>query len=191
MRHVRYCVAVSLDGFIAGPGGEHDWIVMDPTIDFATFFRGFDTVLMGRRTFETTLERGEPGGMPGMCNYVFSRTLSRAEHPEVTVSGDAVSTVAALRAESGKDIWLMGGGSLFGSLAAEGLVDAVEVGIVPIILGGGVPLIPPSSQRIPLRLTESKAHPSGIVSLSYSVQPHTTKTIGRGTPTTKRNPSSR
>jgi len=178
MRRVRYCVAVSLDGFIAGPGGEHDWIVMDPTIDFAKFFQDFDTVLMGRRTFETTLERAGPGGMPGMCNFVFSRKLSGAEHPKVNVSRDAVSTVTALRAKSGKDIWLMGGGLLFGSLVARGLVDSVEVGIVPILLGGGVPLFPLSSQRIPLHLTQSKAHPSGVVSLSYSVQPQPSRCGG-------------
>jgi dihydrofolate reductase len=175
MRRVRYAVAVSLDGYIAGPAGEYDWIPMDPSIDFAAFFKPFDTVLMGRKTFETTLSRGPPGGMPGMTNYVFSRTLAARDHPKMTVAADAATTVAALRAEAaGKDIWLMGGGVLFRSLADAGLVDTVELSVVPILLGGGIPLVPPGPKRVPLELTESKTFPSGRVSLSYSIRGHTT-----------------
>ncbi|NOT42653.1 MAG: dihydrofolate reductase, partial [Alphaproteobacteria bacterium] len=74
MRRVRYSVAMSLDGFIAGPNGEHDWIVMDPEIDLRALMGAFDAVLMGRKTYEAS--RGHKGGgMPGMSAIVFSRTL--------------------------------------------------------------------------------------------------------------------
>src|SRR5258706_15462260 len=140
MRRVRYSVAVSLDGYIAGPRGEYDWIVMDRSADFAEFFKDFDTVLMGRKTFETTLSRGAPGGMPGMRNYIFSRTLRGKDHPKhIVVGDDTFETVAALKEEEGRDIWLMGGGVLFRSLVEQGFVDTVEVAVVRVLLGGGLP----------------------------------------------------
>jgi len=60
MRRVFYRVAASLDGFIAGPNGEIDWIVADPTVDFVSLYAGVDTVLLGRRTYEMTLQPGAP-----------------------------------------------------------------------------------------------------------------------------------
>lgn len=171
MRRVRYSVAMSLDGFIAGPRGEYDWIVMDPAVDFAEFAKQFDTVLMGRKTFELTRTRGGTGGVPGMRNYVFSRTLAAKDHPAVVVVKDAAATVAALREEAGRDIWLMGGGALFGSLLEQGLVDTVELGVVPILLSEGIPVLPPPARRARLELVESKAFPtSGTVRLSYRVR---------------------
>lgn len=170
MRRVLYSVAASLDGYIAGPGGEFDWIPMDPAIDWAAFMGRFDTVLMGRRTFELTLGEGAPASQSQMRTYVFSRTLKAENHPNVTIVGDnAASVVKALRAESGKDIWLMGGGVLFRSLLEADLVDGVEVGIVPILLGKGLPLLPPPARSAALRLVQSKTYPSGIMLLTYDV----------------------
>ena len=74
MRRVRYSVAMSLDGYIAGPTGEFDWIPVDPDIDFAALFKDFDTVLMGRKSYEAARKQGGYG-MPGPKAYVFSRTL--------------------------------------------------------------------------------------------------------------------
>lgn len=171
MRRVRYRVAASLDGYIAGPSGEVDWIVADPTIDFAALYADFDTVLLGRRTYELTLQPGAPAWPAAWRVYVFSRTLVAAAHPVVTVvSGGALETVAALRSESGRDIWLFGGGSLCASLLAADLVDQVEVAVMPVLLGGGIPLVAPGVPRSRLTLTHSHAHPSGIVSLQYAVR---------------------
>jgi dihydrofolate reductase len=106
-----------------------------------------------------------------MRTYIFSRTLPRDAHRDVTVVGDdGVATLAELRAQDGKDIWLFGGGVLFGSLAAAGLVDTVEVGVIPIILGGGIPLAVVAN-RVKLKLldTDTTSLP-GMVGLSYSVE---------------------
>src|SRR5215813_5705499 len=104
MRRIRYQVATSLDGYIAGPKGEADWIIMDPDIDFQAIFAQFDTVLIGRRTFEG-MARGKkkPGAMPGMKTLVFSKTLRQQDYPKVTIVGEnAEETVRSVRAESGK-----------------------------------------------------------------------------------------
>jgi dihydrofolate reductase len=174
MRRICYSVAASLDGYVAGPGGEYDWIVMDPEIDFTALFARFDTLLMGRRTYEVTRSQGQGGGMPGVASYVVSRTLRPQDHKGVTIIGENLADeVAGLRAREGKDIWLFGGGVLFRSLVELGLVDTVEVAVVPVLLGGGVPLLPATDRRVTLRLAASRVYQqSGIVNLEYEVVPN-------------------
>jgi dihydrofolate reductase len=108
--------------------------------------------------------------MPKMRTYVFSSTLSAEDHADVTIVTDAAATVAALRAEEGKDIWLMGGGVLFRSLIEADLVDTVEIGVVPILLGQGIPLLPTLPRSVKLELTDSQIYPSGIAMLRYAVR---------------------
>jgi dihydrofolate reductase len=169
MRRVRYAVAMSLDGYIAGPKGEFDWITMDPEIDFSAMFSQFDTILVGRRTYDGMVAAGRTS-MPGMKTIVFSRTLKQKDHPKVAIVKDSQrETLAALKASPGKDIWLFGGGYLFASLAEDGLVDTVEVGIIPILLGAGVPLLPSVAKRIKLSLTGHRVYGTGIVSLEYTI----------------------
>lgn len=172
MRRIRYQVAVSLDGYIAGPNGEFDWIPADPDVDFAATFAQYDTLLMGRRTFEITVRAGR-AAMPGMKTVVCSRTLDPAHHPDVTIVGDGlVQAVTELKRSPGKDIWLFGGGQLFRTLLEAGLVDTVEPAVVPVLLGGGIPFLPETSARARLALTGQRVYEkSGIVALEYAVQP--------------------
>jgi dihydrofolate reductase len=169
-RRLRYQVAMSLDGFIAGPNGEFDWIVMDPAIDFAALYSEFDTAIMGRKTYEVTTAQGGHGAMPGLDVVVFSRTLPAATHPGVRiVNGDPRDVVADLKAKPGRDIWLYGGGELFRSLLGAGLVDTVEPAVIPVLLGAGIPLLPPGGTT-KLVLADQKTLPaSGIIALAYSV----------------------
>ncbi len=170
MRRVRYSVAMSLDGHIADPKGGYDWIVMDPDIDFGALFKDFDTVLMGRKSYEAARKQGG-GGMPGMQAYVFSRTLHQKDCPDATVSDNPKETVTALKQKKGKDIWLFGGGELFSSLLGLGLVDAVEVGVVPVLLGGGLPMLPSPATLAQLKLTKHRVYErTGTVLLNYAVK---------------------
>jgi dihydrofolate reductase len=171
MKRVRYSVAMSLDGYIAGPNGESDWILMDPEIDFGALMNSFDTVLMGRRTFEVTRRYGG-GSMPGMKVIVASRTLRQEDYPKITILGDGLEeALSRLRSEPGKDIWLFGGGSLFRSLLDAGLVDAVEVAVIPVLLGGGLPLLPPPANRARLKLVGTRTYKkTGTLSLEYAVE---------------------
>ena len=175
-RRVRYSVAVSLDGFIAGTKGEFDWIIMDPTLDFGALFEQFDTFLLGRRTFEVTRKGGAGGSTPGTQTIVFSRTLRQSDYPDVVISRQLAKTIAELKSKPGKDIWLFGGGKLFRSALDAGLIDTIEVAVMPILLSQGVPLLAPGGRSPSLKLTESKALPSGTVLLSYNVM---TKRKGR------------
>ena len=86
MRRVRYSCAISLDGYIAGPGGEFDWIIIDPDIDFPKMIGEFDTLLAGRRSFQVAVGDDQP--LMGLSTYVFSRTLRQSDYRNVTIVGE-------------------------------------------------------------------------------------------------------
>jgi dihydrofolate reductase len=149
MRRIRYSVAMSLDGYIAGANGEYDWIEVDADAAagyFKSFYAQFDTALMGRKSYEQA-----GGGVSPLTTYVLSRTLPAGKRGNVTVLGDdALERVAALRKRPGKDIWLWGGGELFGSLAEADLVDTVEVAVIPVLLGAGRKVMERCTKRVKL-----------------------------------------
>ena len=171
MRRIRYNVAVSLDGFIAGPNGEFDWIVIDSEVDFTALWAQFDTLVMGRRTYEVAVERLAKKAFDRMNTVVFSRTLKPRDHPQLTLVPELHSDwVQELKAKDGKGIWLMGGSQLFRSFFHAGLVDTIEVSAIPVLLGDGIPLLPPPYTPTKLNLTSHQVYRSGRVSLNYDVQ---------------------
>lgn len=168
MRRIRYQVACSLDGYIADFTGKTGWIVDEPKIDFEALFDQFDTLLMGRFTYEGLVK--DTDGFWGKTVLVFSHTLRQEDHPQVTVvSNDGQVRLKQMRSLPGKDIWLFGGGKLFQSLLALGCVDTVEPAIIPVLLGGGRPLLPMSATQHILTLTSHRVYPSGIVWLEYTI----------------------
>ena len=160
---------MSLDGYIAAPDGGYDWIVMDPEIDFDAMFKRYDTVLMGRKSYEAA--KGSDYGMPKPITYVFSKTLTQADVKGATLSNDPQKTVTDLKKAAGKDIWLWGGGELFRSLLELKLVDALEVAVIPVLLGNGLPLLPKSNTRATLALTSERLFKkTGTILLNYDVK---------------------
>ncbi|MGE4055933.1 MAG: dihydrofolate reductase family protein [Vicinamibacterales bacterium] len=171
MRSLKYSVAASLDGYIAGPNGEFDWIVVDDEIDFTEMYRGFSGLVMGRKSYEVFVATG---GAPGLTlpTYVYSRSLPEGERDGISFMHDAVPHVRKLKAEDGdgKPLWLWGGGELFRQLAEADLVDAVEVAIIPVILGEGLQLLPSPGPRLPLRLkTHRLFRQTGTILVEYEV----------------------
>jgi dihydrofolate reductase len=170
VRQLRYSVASSLDGFIAGPKGEYDWILIDPDIDFAAMYEGYSGLVMGRKSYEVAASTEMPGAALPM--YVYSRTLPEGERDGVTFSRDAVTHVRMLKEKAdGKPLWLWGGGELFGDLANAGLVDGVEVAVIPIVLGAGVPLMGANGPRLSLALRRYRLYEkTGTIFLEYDVR---------------------
>ena len=170
MRKIRYLVATSLDGFIAGPNGEADWIIPDPEVDFAAIWAQFDTGIMGRRTYEAAVARLGEKAFAGMTTIVFSRTMKPQDHPQATIVPELTTDwIQSLKNQRGKDIWLFGGSDMFRSFLESGFVDTIEVNVIPVMLGGGVPLCRPPYHPTRLKLFDSKTYRSGRVSLAYEV----------------------
>ena len=169
MRKLSYSGAVSLDGYIAGPDEAVDWILWsdDASAIMAERWKGIDTMLLGRRTFDFMQRSGGGGGASKIKTYVFSRTLETVPKDMELVSGDAADFVAALKREEGGDIFLMGGGVLAASLIEAGLVDELAFSIHPVLLGGGTPTFAPMAARTEVELVECRQIAKGCVYVRY------------------------
>jgi len=176
MRKVVYHVGVSLDGCIASADGSFEWLnratrsaeAAGEDFGMTKLFADIDTVLIGRKTYEVMLKFGQPGGYPKMMNLVFSRTLPPSKEKGVRViAEDAAPFVADLKRRPGKSIYLCGGGELARDLLRHGLVDEIEMGVVPVLVGNGLPCFPPGFPETDLKLSECKQYKGGIVGLKY------------------------
>ena len=169
MRKVVLGVGISVDGYIARPDGSVDFLFMPKDYSMAAFFKRIDTAVMGRKTYEMGLKLG--GGKissPGMKCYVFSRTLNAGERNGVMVVVDSPRQfVSALRKKKGKDIWLMGGGELTREFLREDLVDELYLGVVPVLIGEGIPAFPSGFPQRKFALTENKTFSQGLIALKY------------------------
>ena len=167
---VHLYVGISLDGYVAGPNHELDWL--DPYADaragFAPFAKTIGSTIMGRGTYDVAVSKGF-GGDFGMPAYVVTNRPLPANAKGVTAhSGDLASLVAEIRAKHPKDIWLMGGGKIAMAFADADLIDIWSVAFIPTVLGAGIPMFPSSHYRDQrLRLTRMHKYPSGVVELRY------------------------
>lgn len=171
MRKVTYSAAASLDGYITGPGESVDWLKWsgDVTEIMKTLWKGVDTVLMGRKTWEFAARSGGERKSASMRTYVFSTTMTEAPEGAELVSGDAIDFVRALKRGEGGDIFLMGGGELASALIDGEVVDEIGFNLYPLLLGDGVPLFRPMQRRIDLAPIEARPIANGCVYVRYAV----------------------
>ena len=170
MRKVILGVAVSLDGFIEGPKGEYDWCFTDQDYGLKEFFKRIDTIFVGRKTYEMSLEmEGGGAGFPKFKEYVFSTTLDKVKEGKTLIKENIKTEVEKIKNKNGKDIWLFGGASLTTSLVNLGLVDELSLAVHPILLGRGKTLFNNIKDRIKLTLVDTKTYSTGLISLTYNV----------------------
>ncbi|MEM7658468.1 MAG: dihydrofolate reductase family protein [Bacteroidota bacterium] len=173
MRKIIYYVATSLDGFIEGPNGDISGFLQEgPGVtQYLKDLQAFDTVIMGRNTYEFGYQYGlQPGqpAYPHMQHYVFSNRLQvESPHPQVKVCPLAAALIHQLKSESGSDIYLCGGGQFAGWLLDQGLIDRIKIKLNPLVLGAGTPLFGGSTTTAPLQLIERQSYPDGLQILTY------------------------
>ena len=169
MRRIILHIAASLDGYIAGPDGEIDWLFHDADYGMTEFFRSVDTAVMGRKTWDAAVAMGH-SKFVGMQHYIVTRTPHASDDKEVEfVGSDVVALVSGLRATAGKDIWLVGGGEIVRLFLDANLIDEMVISVHPLVLGEGIPLFPIGG-RVPLKFEKTISFESGLVQLFYSTQ---------------------
>lgn len=191
MRELTYYVACSVDAYIAHNDGSHHGFAQDGEY-FADLFasfpetvpshlrdamgihsenKWFDTVLMGRKTYEVGLKDGVTNPYSHMKQYLFSRSMKNSPDENVKlVSENAVELVTSLKREAGKGIWLCGGANLATTLFANNLIDQLILKLNPFLMGSGIPLFSGEIQQTALKLIDKKIYSNGVLVLHYQVQ---------------------
>jgi dihydrofolate reductase len=176
-RSVIVHIATSADGYIARPDGDLEWLTSRPAPEgfygMNAFMRSIDTKLLGRKTFDAILRMGAKFNSKNR-NIVFSRHAPPADAPAGVefVNGAIGPFVSRLREDSGKDIWLMGGGELIASFLDEHAIDEFVISVAPVFIGDGIPLIARRHRHIPLELQSIERFEDGLVQLRYHVRSH-------------------
>jgi dihydrofolate reductase len=173
-RRIIVHIATSADGYIARPDGNLDWLTSRPApkgfYGMPQFMRSVDAKLLGRKTFEVSLELGAHFSANDK-HYVFSRQPPPKSVPAgVEFVSQPIDVFAKrLRQQAGKNIWMMGGGEIIASFLDKGLIDEFIITVVPIFIGEGIPLIAPRHLSVPLKLRSSKPFPDGVVQAHYEI----------------------
>jgi dihydrofolate reductase len=170
MRKVVLGLGISLDGYIARPDGAVDFLFMPKDYSLGPFFASIDTAIMGRKTYDVALKMGGGGfGDSKMKSYVFSHSQAPGERGGVTFVNESTKRfVEKLHKRPGKNIWLMGGGELARDFLKDDVVDELYIGIVPVLLGEGIPLFPSGFPQREFSLLENKTFSKGLIALKYS-----------------------
>ena len=177
-RKIIVYIATSADGYIARTDGNVDWLDRPRTVGYygmAEFHKSIDTIIWGRRTVDEAIARlGSAKALVSpkskIKNYVISHRPGPS-WPGLEFINEPISDFAQrLRAEPGKDIWVMGGGGVIASLLDAGEIDEFIIHVIPTFIGEGIPLIEHRARTVQLELLEEKAWPDGVVELHYNVK---------------------
>jgi len=173
-RKVIVHIGTSADGYIARSDGDLEWLTCRPKPEgfygMSAFMQSVDTKLLGRKTYEMSLRLGAKFDSKDRT-IVFSRQSPPADAPSgVEFANGAIGPfLSRLRAQPGKDIWLMGGGDLIASFLDEQEIDEFVVSMVPVFIGDGIPLIARRHRHVPLDLQSVERFEDGVVQLHYRV----------------------
>lgn len=176
MRKIKLYIAISLNGKIARHDGSVDWLESIPNPDkidhgYFDFIKTIDTTIQGYKTYAQLLAWDIPFPYPTKHNYVFTRK-SGLEHTKNVefISEDHIDFVRTLKKRPGKDIWLIGGGQINTLLFNAGLIDEMQIFVMPIIIPGGLELFAEVPEEMALHLIETKNYPTGAVELKYEIR---------------------
>ncbi len=176
-RSVIVHIATSADGYIARPDGDLEWLTSRPAppgfYGMNAFMKSIDTKVLGRKTYEASLHLGAKFD-PKSPTIVFSRHPPPADTPSGVefVNGAIGPFVSRLRAQPGKDIWLMGGGEIIASFLDERAIDEFVISVVPVFIGVGIPLMARRHRHVLLDLHSVERFEDGVVQLHYGVRNH-------------------
>ena len=184
-RKIMACLAVTLDGYIAGPKGEMDWLVRDESVDFGDILmdilEDIDAIFYGRISYELWGEY-RPGPAASLKlqeaykllhskkKYVFSKTITIPGSDAIFIHSDIKATVSDILRQPGKNIWLYGGGKIVSELINLDLVDNYRLAVHPVIIGKGIPLFTGIERRSQLQLNEVKHSPAGVMMVNYNAR---------------------
>ena len=165
MRKLKLYIAMSLDGYIAGPNGDIDWLDIDGDADYGyqEFYGSIDTTLMGNSTYSVTLTV-DKFPYQDKTNFVFTRGTPPPDTVHVQfVSGDITAFVCSLKQQPGKDIWLVGGGQINTVMLNADLIDQLILTIFPLVLGEGVPLFALGAMRHLFKSVSCQTYETGLI----------------------------
>lgn len=181
MRKLKLQVQMSLDGYMAGPNGEMDWLVFDWDEELkeyvATLTESVDCILLGRKLAQGFIphwashpELEGAAQMNQAKKVVFTKTLVQSDWANtVLAQGDLVDEITALKQQAGGDLIVYGGGEFVASLVKEGLIDEYHLFINPTALGTGMPIFDQVRANYALQLIKSTGFGCGIVALHYAL----------------------
>lgn len=168
MRKIILALGTSIDGYIARPDGAFDFLSVPSDFSMADFFATIDTGIMGRKTYDVAKAQGDGDFGPKITTYVLSRTLPAGERDGMIFTSESPSAlVEKIRKKQGKDVWLMGGGEVARDFLQADLVDEMHIGVVPVLLGEGLPLFLRGFPQRNFELFENKTFSGGLISLKY------------------------
>ena len=170
MRKVVLSLGISLDGYIARLDGSVDFLFMPKDYPMGLFLKTIDTAIMGRKTYEVGLKMGGGSAFVGSSTtyYVMSRSQAPGERGGVIFTKQTpAELIAQIRKNRGKNIWHMGGGELAREFLKADLVDEIYLGVVPVLLGEGLPLFPSGFPQRNFTLLENKTYSKGLIALKY------------------------
>ena len=171
---IVYSAAISLDGFIADERGGVDWLhaamVKGESYGLDTFMDSIDAVLLGSGTYEKALELGDFGAGSRTPTWVFSKRALTCKGPVVVTNADPAQIVGSLPGQGIRRAWLMGGGKLAASFLTAGLIDEVSLGVMPVVLGRGIPLFDGGIAVTRLELIEQQTFKGGALGVRYGVR---------------------